>query len=219
MESKQELNKIRHKRLLLQLDAIQIELDEVELQASIYKEIFEEEFKKELEIQEEFLNIRKENAAKIAEENEPVLPPEELDEIKDIDSDEENDIEEKEEKISYISKLFKKIARFLHPDKTNEKDEKEKLQEEYLKVQQYYEEDNLIGLLSKAKELNINIDEIPEEMIKIIEKNIETYREKINIIKRRAAWLWCTAKGNKEKEEELKRKFYNIWGIKYESKN
>ena len=216
MASTDELNKIRHKRLLLQLDAIQIELDEVELQASIYKEIFEEEFEKELEIQEEFLNMRKESAAKIAEENDPVPPPEELDEIKDIDSDEENDIEEKEEKISYISKLFIKIARFLHPDKTNEKDEKEKLQEEYLKVQQYYEEDNLIGLLSKANELNIKIDEIPEEMIKIIEKNIQTYREKIDLIKRRAAWLWCTAKGNKEQEEELKRKFYNIWGIKYE---
>ena len=216
MASTDELNKIRHKRLLLQLDAIQIELDEVELQASIYKEIFEEEFKKELEIQDEFLNIRKENAAKIAEENDPVSPPEELDEIKDIDSDEENDIEEKEEKVSYISKLFKKIARFLHPDKTNEKDEKEKLQEEYLKVQKYYEEDNLIGLLSKANELNIKIDEIPEEMIKIIEKNIQTYREKIDLIKRRAAWLWCTAKGNKKEEEELKRKFYNIWGIKYE---
>ena len=216
MASTDELNKIRHKRLLLQLDAIQIELDEVELQASIYKDIFEEEFKKELEIQDEFLNMRKENAAKIAEENDPVPLPEELDEIKDIDSDEENDIEEKEEKVSYISKLFKKIARFLHPDKTNEKDEKEKLQEEYLKVQKYYEEDNLIGLLSKANELNIKIDEIPEEMIKIIEKNIQTYREKIDLIKRRAAWLWCTAKGNKEQEEELKRKFYNIWGIKYE---
>ena len=216
MASTEELNKIRHKRLLLQLDAIQIELDEVELQASIYKDIFEEEFQKELEIQDEFLNMRKENAAKIAEENDPVPPPEELDEIKDIDSDEENDIEEKEEKISYISKLFKKIARFLHPDKTNEKDEKEKLQEEYLKVQQYYEEDYLIGLLSKANELNIKIDEIPEEMIKIIEKNIQVYREKIDLIKRRAAWLWCTAKGNKEEEEELKRKFYNIWGIKYE---
>jgi len=216
MASIEELNKIRHKRLLLQLDAIQIELDEVELQASIYKDIFEEEFQKELEIQDEFLNMRKENAAKIAEETDPVPPPEELDEIKDIDSDEENDIEEKEEKISYISKLFKKIARFLHPDKTNEKDEKEKLQEEYLKVQKYYEEDNLVGLLSKAKELNIKIDEIPEEMIKIIEKNIETYREKINIIKRRAAWLWGTAKGNKEEEEKLKRQFYNIWGIKYE---
>ena len=216
MASTDELNKMRHKRLLLQLDAIQIELDEVELQASIYKDIFEEEFQKELEIQDEFLNMRKENAAKIAEENDPVPPPEELDEIKDIDSDEENDIEEKEEKISYISKLFKKIARFLHPDKTNEKDEKEKLQEEYLKVQKYYEEDNLIGLLSKANELNIKIDEIPEEMIKIIEKNIQTYREKIDLIKRRAAWLWCTAKGNKEEEEELKRKFYNIWGIKYE---
>ena len=216
MASTDELNKIRHKRLLLQLDAIQIELDEVELQASIYKEIFEEEFKKELEIQDEFLNMRKESAAKIAEENDPVPLPEELDEIKDIDSDEENDIEEKEEKVSYISKLFKKIARFLHPDKTNEKDEKEKLQEEYLKVQKYYEEDNLIGLLSKANELNIKIDEIPEEMIKIIEKNIQTYREKIDLIKRRAAWLWCTAKGNKEQEEELKRKFYNIWGIKYE---
>ena len=216
MASTDELNKIRHKRLLLQLDAIQIELDEVELQASIYKDIFEEEFKKELELQDEFLNMRKENAAKIAEENDPVPLPEELDEIKDIDSDEENDIEEKEEKISYISKLFKKIARFLHPDKTNEKDEKEKLQDEYLKVKQYYEEDNLIGLLSKANELNIKIDEIPEEMIKIIEKNIQTYREKIDLIKRRAAWLWCTAKGNKEEEEELKRKFYNIWGIKYE---
>lgn len=216
MASTDELNKIRHKRLLLQLDAIQIELDEVELQASIYKDIFEEEFKKELEIQDEFLNMRKENAAKIAEENDPVPLPEELDEIKDIDSDEENDIEEKEEKVSYISKLFKKIARFLHPDKTNEKDEKEKLQEEYLKVQKYYEEDNLIGLLSKANELNIKIDEIPEEMIKIIEKNIQTYREKIDLIKRRAAWLWCTAKGNKKEEEELKRKFYNIWGIKYE---
>tara|TARA_B100001964_G_scaffold115527_1_gene128776 strand:+ start:3571 stop:4218 length:648 start_codon:yes stop_codon:yes gene_type:complete len=215
MASTEKLNKIRHKRLLLQLDAIQIELDEVELQASIFKEIFEEEFKKELEIQDEFLNMRKENAAKISEENDPVPPPEELDEIKDLDSDEENDIEEKEEKIPYISKLFKKIARFLHPDKTNEKDEKEKLQEEYLKVQKYYEEDNLIGLLSKANELNIKIDEIPEEMIKIIEKNIQTYREKIDIIKRRAAWLWCTVKGNKE-EEELKRKFYNIWGIKYE---
>ena len=216
MASTDELNKIRHKRLLLQLDAIQIELDEVELQASIYKDIFEEEFKKELEIQDEFLNMRKENAAKIAEENDPVPLPEELDEIKDIDSDEENDIEEKEEKVSYISKLFKKIARFLHPDKTNEKDEKEKLQEEYLKVQKYYEEDNLIGLLSKANELNIKIDEIPEEMIKIIEKNIQTYREKIDLIKRRAAWLRCTAKGNKKEEEELKRKFYNIWGIKYE---
>jgi len=64
MASTDELNKIRHKRLLLQLDAIQIELDEVELQASIYKDIFEEEFKKELEIQDEFLNMRKENAAK-----------------------------------------------------------------------------------------------------------------------------------------------------------
>jgi len=170
-----------------------------------YVKIFDDTFKDELQKSKE--NESEKIRKKEEENNNGNM------DVPIIDNEEETDVKQKEEKDSFITSLFKKIAKKIHPDKINdETDEyKEKCNELYLESQKNLNDNNLAGMLSNAKEIGIDISDIPEIDIKTLEKNIIKIENDINILKSTAAWLWCTIENNKR--DSLKSHLYKLWGF------
>lgn len=86
--------------------------------------------------------------------------------------------------------IFKKIAIKTHPDKLINlpPDQADRLKDNFLAASVALEEDNLAQLYIIAKKLDIEIPDISDEDLKIIQKNIDVTRQKIENIC--GSWVW-----------------------------
>lgn len=123
-------------------------------------------------------------------------------------------IPEKTAKNDNIKKLYRKISKKLHPDK-NLMNENSK--EEFIKLQNAYQEDNLIELILIAEENKIEIDDEiigDPENIEIIKDNIISFEKKINHIKNSFAWIYYN--GSILQRDCLFNKLKEIWDLSKE---
>jgi hypothetical protein len=86
--------------------------------------------------------------------------------------------------------VFKKIAIKTHPDKLINlpRDQSEILKSDFLSASRALEEDNLAQLYVIAKKLGIEIPDISDEDLRIIQKNVDATRQKIENIC--GSWVW-----------------------------
>lgn len=95
-----------------------------------------------------------------------------------------------------IKKLYKLLSKHLHPDKGGSELKFNQLQEEYKK-------ENLIGLLSLAIEIDLDILEyIGEESIQNIEQHIQNIEKEIDFIQKSAPYVWGHLSEDKKSEFE-----------------
>ena len=133
-------------------------------------------------------------------QNKTEIPDPKLEEPEESEESEESEIPIDEEKNKDLKKLYRKIAITTHPDKTGSKD----CNDLFNKAARAYKSNDLAQLLDIAGSLNIEIIELSRESLLLLEENIKTLTEDINILKDNTAWYWSNAKNEEEKEAILK---------------
>lgn len=101
-----------------------------------------------------------------------------------------------DQKPNNLKKLYKELCKYYHPDKGGSEDLFNILQEDYQK-------NNFIGLLSLAIELNLNIlSYIDDNSIEEIKNYIQDIEQKIQFIKKTAPYVWGHLKEDKKPDFE-----------------
>lgn len=95
-----------------------------------------------------------------------------------------------------IKKVYRKIVKITHPDKTNSK----KLHEIHSKAKDYYEENNLLGLYLICIDLNIKVD-FNEIKVEELKESINEKRKKLEGLESSYLWLWVHSNTEEEKEK------------------
>ena len=95
-------------------------------------------------------------------------------------------LESKSKKVDSVKmkKLFKKLAAIIHPDRGGS-------DEEFHKLNQAYDDGDLITLLNYAKKYDIEY-EMDKSDSEIFEKNLNKIESEISRMKSTLAWLWGT---------------------------
>lgn len=172
-----ELKELEIKRLFKEYDYLLIE-DE-------YKKVFIEEHKptflKEINELREKLNKPPKENPQLSEENKNIK--------KDV-------IEVNRETRRKIKKIYHKIAKITHPDKTSVK----KLIETHAKAKRLYEQNNLMGLYLVCVDLNIDVD-LGDLKIEELKQSIEKKRNQLGELKNSYLWLWVNANSDLEREK------------------
>ena len=83
-----------------------------------------------------------------------------------------------------LKKLFKKLATILHPDRGGS-------DEDFYKINEAYDEGDLVTLLKYAKEYGIEY-EFDTSDSEIFEENLSKIELEINRMKGTLAWVWGT---------------------------
>ena len=176
------------RKLSHQYQFLELELEEIEEQADDYATQFNKLFGKyfidknaEMWVNEETGELRKE-------------PPQ------------ENDKKKKVKKDKKLKDLYKKLSRYLHPDKGG-------TAEKFSELKQAYDENDLLGLVKIAGNNKINI-EIKEDDLELAEKSINKLQTNIKNFKNSLAWHYCT--GNKRKKLSVLQTVEQELGIKIE---
>lgn len=94
-----------------------------------------------------------------------------------------------------LKKLYKKLAAKVHPDRGGS-------DEEFHMVNEAYENNNLMSLLTKAGEFGLEY-EVDNSDEKLLDKNLTELRHEIDRMKGTLAWLWGTG-SEKERKDVLK---------------
>jgi len=103
--------------------------------------------------------------------------------------------EERVEKTSKIKKIYRKIVKKTHPDKTNSNEHVES----YNKATSAYEKNDLIELYFISLNLDINID-LDEEDILNINETINKKRRELHNLEKSYLWLWYNAKTKEQRD-------------------
>jgi len=120
----------------------------------------------------------------------------------------------KEEKNPEVKKLFRKISTKIHPDKLEDLDagsEKDRKTQLYQKARLALEENDMLTLSEVALELDLEIPEITEEVIKEAEEKISSIKKEIDGVKSTIVWHWFFAEGKEKKDEILKILFKKMY--------
>ena len=135
------------------------------------------------------------------QQEEPGLPPveETLSANKDVDPK--------------IKKMFKSIAKEVHPDKLGSlsQEEKQKKKDMYQNARRALEEEDFASLYTICKHLNLELPEIDEEGIAKIEKQITSIKKEINIVKSTFMWQWLFASDKQAKESLIEQLFNRMY--------
>tara|TARA_S200002703_G_scaffold136014_1_gene125157 strand:- start:1 stop:540 length:540 start_codon:yes stop_codon:yes gene_type:complete len=129
---------------------------------------------------------------------------------KDIDTDEETEEEEKVVKHKDLKKLYRRISKVTHPDKTNSP---------YLEIifkqsSEDYQEERIGSLFSTATHLHLDTSDLDIEFIlDKIDLEITTYEESIEKFHASVPWMWSQAKTEEEKDF-IRKQFDRIFGDK-----
>jgi len=107
-------------------------------------------------------------------------------------------------KISGSKDLYKQLSKHTHPDKGGSI-------EQFREVSTLYQSEDIIGLILKAEEHNIDIDSI-EYSESDLERSCEKLETKCEDIKKTLAWQWATCK---PEEEDFLKAQYASMGLKY----
>ena len=80
--------------------------------------------------------------------------------------------------------LYKKLSKKVHPDRGGSN-------EEFIELNELYEEGDLLGMITKAEEYDINTDEFKEDKVELeFEHSCWVLEEKTNELKQTLAWKW-----------------------------
>ena len=93
-----------------------------------------------------------------------------------------------------IKGQYKRLAKEFHPDKGGN-------EEDFKKLNELYQDENLLGMYVKAEEIGLELEELSEEEYKeAFEVSCSSLKTKIDFYQTTAAWKWGTAK---EEEREI----------------
>lgn len=119
--------------------------------------------------------------------------------------EESNKPKPKSPKQKNTKNLYKKLSKKIHPDRGGSS-------EEFVKLNELYEEGDLLGMISKAEEYEINTDEFKEDKIELeFEQSCLQLEEKTNELKQTLAWQW--GKAQDQDKQGLIDMFENMYGL------
>lgn len=90
-----------------------------------------------------------------------------------------------------LKKLYRKLSTYLHPDKGGSKDS-------FNSLKKAYEEDNFLGLVNIASNNKVDID-VSEEDTVLFEKSVESITKKIKEIQMTMVWQYFTGNAQSKK--------------------
>ena len=97
-----------------------------------------------------------------------------------------------------IKKIYSEIVKLTHPDKTGEKNNRDELNDMYIKAKIAADESNIYGLLVICDKLEIKwLIDISEK--KILEDNLVAKRKRLKSIESSYIWLWINAVTDEDK--------------------
>ena len=103
--------------------------------------------------------------------------------------------------------LYKQLSKHAHPDKGGSA-------EDFIEVKDLYRDDNVLGLISKAEEYDIDINELNIEFEEAeLERSCIDLENKCNNIKTTLAWEWANA--DDETKDRLIIYYEKALGLKY----
>ena len=177
-----------YKKWIHKYNYLQCELDEITAQHDEYLQQFAKDFITKTEL----------------EENKKELVNKESG-IPDIDIELEL-TGSKEVPNKTLKQLYKSLSKHAHPDAGG-------TDKDFQEVSILYSENDTLGLLDKAIQYNIPIDNfVTDEMIETFEDQCKRIHSKIEGIKETAAWEWCT--GTNERKEFLSEYLEKVHGIR-----
>ena len=112
-----------------------------------------------------------------------------------------NELEEKIEegnKNPDVKKLYRRIAKKIHPDKKEGGNE-----EQFKRAAVAYSENNVAVLLEIAAQHNIELTALSEETIELMKSNIKTLQEEIHTKKGSSSWAFSQAQTPEQKLDIL----------------
>ena len=190
------MSKIKAKKLTLQYSYLILEKEEVdevcfEMEKEIRKII-------KLKYPKEYEEIF---GSKNPKQNLKKPPPQDYpDEVSDNMEEVSANIEvQKSIKNKDVKKLYRKIAEKTHPDKTGNNDRAEM----FSNATKAYEQNNVGTLLNLAGALNIELNSLSPETVKLLENNIVLLSQEINTLKNTAAWAFHSADSDEQKEKVI----------------
>ena len=176
------------KKLNLKQEYLLLEEEDVRLELEQYVEDFESRFDKyynspkmgKSDDSEKYVWVNEETGEVIDE-----LPPDEPP-TEDSKKSKKDRLKSKSKKVDSVKmkKLFKKLATILHPDRGGS-------DEDFYKINEAYDEGDLVTLLKYAKEYGIEY-EFDTSDSEIFEENLSKIELEINRMKGTLAWVWGT---------------------------
>ncbi len=173
----------RFKKISLKIEYLNLELEEVEELAEKYLEEFNKEFYNEIAFVKSAQKAPKTNPTIVDDSTPPPSP--------------------------LIHKIYRNLAKILHPDVS----QVQNAEEEYKKVTEYYDNHDLVGLLTLSNAHQIELPELSDEEYLKIEDAIKDTEMKIKSSQTTLAWMWCNSQ---EDKELLKQKVYKMINLNQE---
>tara|TARA_Y100001972_G_scaffold41403_1_gene51170 strand:- start:264 stop:791 length:528 start_codon:yes stop_codon:yes gene_type:complete len=101
--------------------------------------------------------------------------------------------------------LYKKLSKKVHPDRGGSN-------EEFVELNELYEEGDLLGMITKAEDYDIDTTEFKEDKVELeFEHSCWMLEEKTKEMQQTLAWKWGTAQ-DKDKQG-LKQMFEHMYGL------
>mgnify|MGYP003647937255 CR=1 FL=1 len=113
-----------------------------------------------------------------------------------------------------LKKIYKEIAKQIHPDKFALRPEEVRKEKKALfqKVNKYYEDENLVGLESIAMNLGIEIDAPSEKHLELVENQIARTTNQLQNMTAAPAWEYGDARDETTKLRMMKTYFEALLG-------
>jgi hypothetical protein len=123
---------------------------------------------------------------------------------KDDDINEAISLVNKSEPSKKVKKLYRDIVKLTHPDKVKDKE----LNSLYIEANNYYNNNDKIGIYKVCNELNIyySIDEEDENSIRA---KIEELKKKISFLESTFTWMWFKTDNIEDRERIILQFIYN----------
>jgi|TARA_A100001011_G_scaffold399575_1_gene508915 hypothetical protein len=170
----------KFKKYSLKIEFLNIELEERD---EMFKK-YDEEFKKDFRDEIMFLNFSQNKEKK-----------------------ESNTIEVARPNPSKLSqKIYRNLAKILHPDVSQLLD----AEVVFKQLSDYYEKDNLIGLIAMYNQYKSDMLDISDKEYQILEQKIKEVEIKIKSYENTLSWVWANAN---VKKPLLKQKFHELMKI------
>ena len=161
------------KKIFLKIEWISLEIEELDELFAKYNKEFENDFHDEL------IYI---NSSKTVQKKEPAsaevpVPQQSL----------------------LAQKIYRNLAKKMHPDVSTLKNSVE----EFKNLSNYYENDDLVGLVSISNKHNIVLPDLCDKELLDIENRILQKENQINQKRSTLAWTWATSKEDKDKLKKV----------------
>jgi len=109
-----------------------------------------------------------------------------------------------------VSKLYKKVAKVIHPDRhCDDPSKREKMESLFKEASRCNSENDIFGLLSVAEESNVQIDDL-EMMTKIVSEQIKKEEGMIRELKKTVGWLYFECEDSEECKLNIVKKYVRI---------